>query len=202
MANTSRPAGLYPIEYLDGSPWTGKARMYYIPSTDNNAYAIGDPMVMAGSADAAGVASVTLATAGHGNAVLGALVGSGGAVYGGPGAVPGSLETTIIPASGKRSGGYYVLVTDDPNLVYAIQEGGAGSALTAADVGSNMDLKSGTNNGYVSGWVLDNATGNTGSTYQVQLLGLVVTPDNAFGTYAKWRVRINYHQYTAGQAGV
>ena len=200
MANANRPAGLVPLEYLDGSPWNGKARMYHIVSTDPNAFAIGDPVVMSGTGDSAGVAGVTLATAGFGNAVLGPIVGAAGAVYGGPGAVPGSLETTVVPATKTRS--YYVLVADDPNLVYSIQEGGAGAALTAASIGINMDLVSGVNNGYQSGWLLDNASGNTGSTRQLQLLGLVQTADNAFGTYAKWKVRINYHQYTAGQAGV
>jgi hypothetical protein len=200
MANANRPAGLSPLEYLDGSPYNGKARMFYIASNDGNAYSIGDPVVMSGSADSNGVAGITLATAGFGNMVLGAIVGMGGSKYGGPGAIPGSLETTVIPAT--KSIAYYVLVSDDPNIVYAVQEGGVGAALTAADVGSNIDLKSGTNSGYVSGWTFDNASGNTGSTRQLQLLGLVQTSDNAFGQYAKWKVRINYHQYTAGQAGV
>ena len=37
---------------------------------------------------------------------------------------------------------------------------------------------------------------------QVQLLGLVQRPDNAFGAYAKWKVRINVHPFKAGVAGV
>lgn len=200
MPNVNRPGGLAPLEYLDGSPYTGKARMFYIPSSDANAYAIGDPVTMAGSADANGVASVVLATAGDGNIVLGAIVGSGGSIYGGPGAVPGQLETTVIPATKTR--GYYVLVSDDPNIVYTVQEGGAGAALAAGDVGRNFNLLSGVNTGYLSQWQLDNASGGTGATKQLQLLGLVQVADNALGQYAKWKVRINYHQYTAGQAGV
>lgn len=200
MANANRPAGLSPIEYLDGSPYSGKARQYYIQSTDPNAYAIGDPVVMAGSGDSNGVADVTLATAGTGSIVLGAIVGYGGIVYGGPGAIPGSVETTIIPAAKTR--GYYVLVSDDPNIVYEIQEGGAGAALDKTYIGLNCNLLSGTNNGYISGWLFDNASTNSGSTRQLQLIGLSQKVDNAFGTYAKWRVRINYHQYSAGQSGV
>lgn len=200
MANANRPTGLVPIEYLDGSPYNGKARQFYIASTDVNAYAIGDPVVMSGDGDSNGVAGITLATAGTGNILLGAVVGYGGSYYGGPGATPGALETTIIPATKTRA--YYVLVSDDPNLVYSIQEGGAGAALTAASIGTNFNLVSGTNNGYTSTWQLDNASGNTGSTRQLQLLGLVQRIGNALGTYARWKVRINYHQYTAGQAGV
>lgn len=200
MPNISRPSGLSPLEYLDGSPYNGKARQFFIPSTDGNAYAIGDPVVMLGSGDSNGVASIVLATAGFGNPVLGAIVGMGGTVYGGGGFDPNLPNQAIIPATKTR--GYYVLVSDDPNIVYSIQEGGAGSALTAGAIGSNFDLISGTNTGFVSGWQLDNASANTGSTRQLQLLGLVQTQDNALGQYAKWKVRINFHQYTAGQAGV
>lgn len=200
MANSNRPGGLSPLEYLDGSPYNGKARQFFIPSTDPNAYAIGDPVVMAGSGDSNGIASVVLATAGFGNIVLGAIVGMGGTVYGGGGFDPNLPNQAIIPATKTR--GYYVLVSDDPNIVYTIQEGGAGAALTQASLGLNFDLLSGTNTGFVSGWQLDNASGNTGSTRQLQLLGLVQTQDNAMGTYAKWKVRINFHQYTAGQTGV
>lgn len=200
MANANRPSGLAPLEYIDGSPWNGKARKYYIASDDSNAYAIGDPVTLSGSGDSNGVAGITLATAGTGNKVLGAVVGSGGSIYGGPGAVPGALETTIVPATKLRA--YYILVADDPNLVYSIQEGGAGAALTVLDISLNFNLKSGTNNGYTSGWVLDNASSGTGSTIQLQTFGLVQVADNAFGAYAKWKVRINYHSYTAGQAGV
>lgn len=202
MANANRPQGLVPLEYLDGSAWSGKGRMYYIPASDPNAYAIGDPMTMAGSADAAGVASVILATAGTASIVLGSLLGFGGPSYAVAGVDPAAPGQIIIPAT--KTHAYYVLVTDDPSIVYQLQEGGAGAALTVADVGSNCNLLSGTNNSYVSGWQLDNASVNTGATRQIQLLGLVQTTpgDNAFGAFAKWKVRINYHQYTAGQAGV
>lgn len=200
MPNVDRPAGLQPLEYLDGSPWNGKARMYCIPSTDNNAFAIGDPLTLAGGADANGVATVTIATAGTANVVLGALLGSGGAKYGGPGATPGALETTVIPATKTRD--YYVLVADDPRIVFMIQEVSGGTAFTAAEVGLNANLVAGTNNGYVSGWEVNNSGETTTATLQLQLLGLVQTPDNAFGEHAKWKVRINNHQFAAGIAGV
>lgn len=200
MANVNRLGGLVPLEYLDGSPYNGKARMFYIASTDPNAFAIGDPVTMSGSGDSNGVAGVTLASAGDGSIVLGAIVGFGALNYGGPGVDPASPNTTVIPAT--KSHAYYVLVSDDPFIVYSLQEDTSSTALTAADIGRNINLKSGTNTGYVSGWQFDNSSGGTGATKQVQLLGLVQTADNAFGAYAKWKVRINYHQYTAGQAGV
>lgn len=200
MANVNRPFGLSPLEYINAAPYNGKARQFFIPQADANAYAIGDPVVMAGSADANGVASVVLATAGLGNPILGAIIGSGGPVYGGPGASPGALEAVAIPA--VKTKGYYVLVSDDPNIVYMVQETDGGVALAAANVGQNANLKAGNNTGFVSGWTLDNVGPGAGATLQVQLLGLVQVPNNAYGAYAKWKVRIVNHQYNAGVAGV
>ena len=53
MANANKPMGLSPHSYLNGATWNGQARAYYIASTDPNAFAIGDPVTLAGSGDAA-----------------------------------------------------------------------------------------------------------------------------------------------------
>lgn len=203
MANVSKISGLAPVAYLNGSPWNGQAREYYIPSTDTNAYAIGDPVDLAGSADTKGVASVRLATAGNNsgaNRILGAIVGAGGSVYGAGLNSINNLNTIIVPATKTQD--YYVLVADDPNIIFEVQEGGTGTALAAAEVGLNCDLASGANNGYVSGWVLDNAQTSTSANFQMQLLGLSQKSNNAFGAYAKWQCRINLHRRAAGTAGV
>jgi len=202
MANTSKPAGLTPIKYLNGAAWNGQARTYYIPSTDTLAYAIGDPVDLGGSADSNGVPSVVLTTAGNNsgaNMSIGAIVGVGtqedviGNVL-----APNSI---IVPAT--KTSAYYVMVADDPNIIFAIQEGGTQTTpLAATNVSQNADLASGANNGYVSGWVLDNATTTTGAGYQLKLLGLERVQNNAFGAYAKWLVLINLHRYKAGVAGV
>jgi len=192
--------GLSPHSYLNGSEWNGQATMYYIDSGDNNAYAIGDPVAVQGSADANGVMRVTLATAGTGNALCGAIVSTGGIRYGGSLMDPSGLDTTIIPATKTKS--YYILVADDPHLLFEAQEDGAGAFLAATDVGSNVNLVSGANNGYVSGWLLDSNPVATTATLQCQLMRLVQRADNAMGQYAKWLVRINNHNFKAGTAGV
>lgn len=201
MPNANRPMGLSPLEYLDGSPYNGKARMYFIDSANGSAFAIGDPVALSGSGDSRGVPGIVLATAGTSNPVLGAIVGAPGVIYGGSQIDPATTgNSTIVPAT--KTKGYYVLVSDDPNIVYEVQEGGAGAALTAADIGRNYNLLSGTNSGFQSGWLFDNAAGGTEATRQIQLLGLVNRSDNEFGQYAKWKVRINVHPFKAGVAGV
>lgn len=201
MAQQDRPSGLSPVQYLNGAPWNGGGRVYCIPDTDDtNAYAIGDPVVLAGGADTNGVPTITLATGGTGSLVLGPIVsGAGASIYGGAYGVP--AETPIvIPAVKSRN--YYVLVCDDPNVIFQIQEENVGTALTAADVGANGNLVAGTNNGYLSGWELDRTGVATGATLQLKLLGLAQVSGNAFGDYAQWLVLINHHQYRPGQTGV
>ncbi len=200
MANVSRPAGLSPVMYLNGAPWNQQANTYCIPSTDTNAYAIGDPMVIAGSADAAGIPTVILATAGVGNQVLGALVsGAGAPAYGQTPGVP-QESPIVIPATKTRA--YYVMIADDPNIIYEAQEDGVGGTIAAASVGLNIDLISGTNNGFVSGWLLDSSTVAAGATVQCKLLRAAPRVDNALGTSCKWWVIINAHCFRVGQAGL
>lgn len=201
MANADRPSGLSPVGYLNGAPWTGGGRVYCILDTeDTNVYAIGDPVVLAGDADTNGVASVTLATAGSTNLVTGAVVGMGGSKYGSGYFDPANLSLTVIPATKSRN--YYILVADDPNIVFEIQEVSGGTALTSAAVGNNASLVAGTNNGYVSGWELDNSTEATTAALQLKLLGLAQRSGNAFGEHAKWLVLLNNHSYRTGVAGV
>ena len=201
MANVDRPAGLVPVQYLNGAPWNGGGRVYCIPETDDtNAYAIGDPLVLAGGADSNGVPTVTLATAGTGNQVLGPMVSGAGALsYGSSYGVPQD-SPIVIPATKSRN--YYILVCDDPNVIFEIQEVSGGTALTAAEVGLNANLVAGTNNGYISGWEVNNSGETTTATLQLKLLGLAQVSGNAFGEHAKWWVLINNHCYRVGQAGL
>lgn len=200
MPNANRPSGLSPVRYLNAAPWTGGGRVYCIPSTDStNQYAIGDPVVVAGSADAAGVATVTVAIPGAG--ITGVIVSMGGTKYGSGYYDPANLNTIVIPAvKGKN---FYVLVEDDPNVIFTVQEVGTGTQLAAADVGLNANLVAAANNGYISGWMLNNVGKAVTSTLDVRILGLAQTTEpNAFGAFAKWNVLINNHTYRAGVAGV
>jgi hypothetical protein len=201
MPNANTPFGLRPLEYLSGAAYNGGARVYCIPNSDDtNVYAIGDAVTLAGSADAAGVATVTLATPGSG--LVGAIIGFAGSAYGGAYVDPNANQLSVVPAVKSRD--YYVLVADDPCIIFEVQEIGTGTQLDAAAVGLNANLVAGTNNGFVSGWLLTNTTEAGTSTLDCKLLGLVQRPaaTNTFGQYAKWKVLINNHLYRGGVTGV
>lgn len=180
MANANAPFGLSPVMENNGSSWAGTIREYYVPSTDATALYIGDPVILAGSADANGEATVTIATAGATNRITGSVVGF--------------RPSATIVANGYRAASVaeYVLVTDGPGVLYEIQENSVGATLAATDVGTNVNLIAGTGSRITgSGWQLNSNSTGTGATLQVRLVGLQQRPDNAIGANAKWLVRIN-----------
>lgn len=192
MANANRPTGLSPVKHISGAPYNGQANLYAILAADTNGYAIGDPVKSASSSAADGTPAITIA--GTTGALRGVIVGifdqKGGAKVGNP-------NSTVRPAAAQTTD-WYALVVDDPDTIFEVQEESGGTQLAADDVGKATNLASGTNNGYVSGWILDNATVGTTNDLQCRLLGLAQRQDNAFGAYAKWLVKINNHELAAG----
>lgn len=188
MANANSPRGLLPVRDGSGRPWTGGARLYYVPASDSNAMYIGDPVILAGSADADGVPSVTIGTAAGGAYVLGPIV----AVSPLAGAGASGRDSTVYRAASTER---YVWVADDPDLEFLIQEDAVGGALAAADVGLNADLIAGAGStayGF-SGWQLDTSTKATTATLQLKIRGFELSPDNSIGANAKVLVKINLH---------
>lgn len=199
MANANRPGGLSPVKHLITGAFNGQGNIYSIAAGSTSGFAIGDPVASSGTADANGVPGIVLATAGTGNAIRGIILGLGTSESGIFN--PDNLNSTVRPAA-AQSTAWYAIVADDPNLIFEVQEIGTGTPLAATDVGSNANLVAGANNGYQSGWQLDNTGLATTSTLQVRLLGLSRRSNNAFGQYAKWLVKINNHELAAGTAGV
>lgn len=201
MANPNKPSGLSPVMTLSGSPWTGKGNIYCIPQADTNAYYPGDLVALAGSADANGVPTITIGTAGA--AAVGVYMGGGGLQAGGPYVDPSNLDSgTIIPATKTKA--YYVEVVDDPNIIFEIQEIGTGTQFTAAEVGLNANIIAAApaTGVKVSATMLDNTTEATTSTLNLKLLRLAPRPyENAFGAFAKWWVLINNHSFRTGVTG-
>jgi hypothetical protein len=93
------------------------------------------------------------------------------------------------------------MVADDPDIIFEIQEINTGTFIPITDIGLNVNLKVGTNNGFVSGWTVDNTTQAVGATLQLKMLQLVQRSDSAPGLAQRWLVVINNHEFSAGTVG-
>jgi len=196
MANVNKPAGFIPVQYLNGAPWNGQARLYSIDKDYTTALAIGDPVKSSGTSDANGVQGIVLGSTTGG--LRGVIVGLGTAE--GLIANPSNLDITYRPGVATTKD-WFAMVVDDPQVLFELQEESNGTQLTAAEIGLNTISKSGTHNGFVSGWMLPSTTGATAATtatLQLKLMGLVRRHNNAFGAYAKHLVQINVHELAHG----
>ena len=185
MANTDTPFGLLPVRMADSSSFAGCIDMFYVPATDSTALYKGDPVNLAGSADAAGVASVKRAAASEN--ILGSVVGFADA-------------TSMTAGYRAASTAAYVLVAHGQDLLFEIQEDSAGGALAAADIGLNADIVVAAANAYnkMSGVELDTSTKATTATLPLRIRGLAQRPDNAVGANAKVLVTLNNTTETPG----
>lgn len=186
MANPNTPYGLRPYAYMSGAPYNGAVRTYAVPSGNGTALYFGDPVnLITNSSDGNGVQNVVIATAGDSNQVLGAFVG----ISNNAGLTTITLlqsQTPYLAASQAA----YVYVTDDPFLLYAIQENGA---MVSGASGRNANLVSGAGSTVTSqsGWQLNSSTLNTSSARQLRIIQALQEVDNTIGTNAKWLVKIN-----------
>jgi len=196
MANTNSPRGFSPVQYLNGSPWNGQARLYSIAAAYATALYIGDPVISSGTANADGVPGVILGAAT--GALRGVIVGLG--TTEGLIANPGNLDITYRPAAATAKD-WFAMVVDDPNVIFEIQEKAGTQQLAATEIGLNTVPVLAAGNGFSSGWTLasyTDATPATTATLQLRLMGLVRRPQNAFGAYAKHLVKINVHELGTG----
>lgn len=198
MPNLNRPSGLSPVKYLLGADWDGKVGSYVVLAADANPYYMGDLVTLTGTGDTQGRQGVTLATAG--NPAVGVVV-AGGINPFGPYINPNNLSQAFVPAA-KGGLNYYLAVVDDPNVIFEVQEGGAGPTLAANRVSRNANIvyaapATGVN---VSGMQMDDASQAVTATLNLKLLGLSQRYSeggglNAYGAFAKWLCLINNHQY-------
>ena len=193
MANVNAPFGLRPVRYLSGAPYNGACRTYYLDANDSTAYFIGDPVTLTGDvADADGNPEIIIATVGTGvttDRIVGAIVGF----------VPDPLYTTLHRAASTPR---KVLVADDPNLLFEMQEDGnmglnATSATAQIVTGSGGSTATG-----LSSYQIDSSEEAQTATDQLRIIGPVPRVDNdAASANAKWLVMINMHAYDRGTAG-
>jgi hypothetical protein len=204
MANANAPRGLIPYRRTSGEPYNGAANIYYVPANVAVNLFVGDPILLvAGTADGNGIPGVTIAAAGNGTdtgiatyGVMGAMVG----IVSGGEPIIGIVQNSTVYHPASTAG--YILVADDPGLLFWAQENGnmagTGPAGSYLGPGKNVDLASGTGStttGY-SGWTL-NSSSLSANALQMRVIRMLEQADNALGSYAKWLCQINLSQLTS-----
>jgi len=192
MANANIARGLIPYKYDSGAPYNGAGNVYFVPATNASNLFIGDPVVtVTATSDGNGIPVVAIASAGASNPVLGPIISIV------PAGDPQVAVTRDFPVYRQASIGQYVIVADDPTLLFMIQEDSVSGALAAGAVGRNANLVAGTGStvtGY-SGWMLQSSSLATTNTLQLRIRRFLTEADNAVGTNAKWLVKINPAQH-------
>lgn len=190
MANVNSAFGLKPVRRFSGAPYNGALRRYSVPSSYATNVFIGDPVVITGTSDADGYAEVNVAS--NGGSITGVVQGFED--------VP-SLTLGYGAASTTRA----VLVVDDPEILFEVQEDAVGGTLALASVGLNADLISaaGSTSTRASGWMLDTSTAATTATLQVKIIEFQHRADvEPAVANSKVLVKINKHTALGGVAGV
>ncbi len=196
MANVNKPFGLAPVRGFGGT-WNEQASTYYIESGDTDPYYIGDMVISAATADAKGVPGVAKATANQ--TPRGIVVGVYPANWN-PASLQGvalDLGATNVPATKTRA--YYVMVVDDPQVVFMVQGDGTATNQTAAKASYNASLTiaNGATSVSCSASVIDSSTINTTNSLIIKLMGLAQIPGNAIGAYAVYYAKFNLHELSA-----
>lgn len=199
MPNVNTPFGLRPVGVFSGSSYSARITQYSVPSSDGTAIYVGDPVKIVGTSQIInGQVFSDVAQAATGDVITGVVVG----------VLADTRDSLVYRAASTQR---VLLVCDDPNAVFEIQQVTGGTPLTANDVGLNANFVVGSGSTVTghSGVTLNNATEATTNTLDLKIVGMPNRADNdpgtAVGTGAdasKFYVRINRHQYVNQIAGV
>lgn len=202
VERTDAPFGFRPI-HKNGAPWCGEVQ-HFLCTGDNNAVFLGDPVVLAGSAN-----TTTVSAAGLGDARPGSLPTVVRATAGATNPMVGIV--TGVKASDRDSLTYRVNDTErvlevctDPDVVFLVQ---ADDAVAATAVGETTQLlftHAGSTISGLSGAEVDATAGGdaTGQFKIIKVHDRIDNPYNSAGNLLE--VKINLHQYSTGvgSAGV
>lgn len=207
MANPDTPMGFVPVRHLNGAPYNGATRPYYINSTYATALFVGDPVIkVAGGSNAAAIE-----VPGVGNKAIGTLPECEKATAGDSKFITGVIVGFAPdPANGretqysKASTEGIAYVCDDPDVIFQIQADGA---IPAASIGLNavtIYTHSGDTTTGRSGVELDTTSDAPAADASNTLLIVAAAdlPDNDTTlTHAVVEVMINRHTFNAGSVG-
>jgi hypothetical protein len=200
----NRPFGLAVVRTRSGNQFNQQVSRYFVPSTDGSAYYIGDPVKSVANADANGVPA--LQKSNGTDIIRGVFIGQENPATNQP-SIQGTLLNNVqtsIPAA-KAGVNYYILVVDDPDVVFCVQDDGITTAnLVAASANKNANLTIAAPSlaQQFSGTVILSSSIAVTATFLVKLFGLLQQPGNTFGAFAVWLCTINAHEWNGQSAGV
>lgn len=193
MANVNSPFGLNPVADVSGRPWNGALRVMTTTTGDGTAIGIGDPVLALGTTtlNADGTYTKDVKIAATTDVFEGVVVA----------VLPDTRDSLIYRAANTVR---RLLVCDDPNALFEVQEGTGGTPIPAADLGLNVSLAIGSPSATTgrSGATIDNTTQAVTNTRALKLIGISSRPNNAQGDSCIWLVRINRHRYVDQLAGL
>lgn len=207
MASVSRINGFRPVKTITGAPYNGQANLYFVPSSDSTVIMVGDAVKLAGDARAA-TGAPTVTRAGATDTPVGIVVGILFTGVGDLTNIPPVVDLNT-PVYRRASTDRYLLVSDDPNLIYEVQYAGTSvsAATITANVGQNGQFitTAGNTTSGASGMQLDSSGLATTATLPLKIVGFPNRPDNIPGdVYFSYYVKLNSVTYGTGtgQAGV
>ena len=168
-------AGFNLVKTQGSSGYTGKVQTYAFLAADGNLMAVGDAVIVSGTANADGVASITRANGGSGTAITGTIAGFAPDIS--------SLELKGRTASTAR----LAQIMTDPDAVYELE---IGSALAITDVEANFLLTptAPTTNGSLVRSAMVSGVAN--ATGPLRLIGLKKDPDGVLALGAVGNIGI------------
>lgn len=194
MASVSRANGFKPVKSITGAPYNGAANLYFVPSSDSTVIMVGDAVKLAGNARAA-TGAPTVTRCGATDIPIGIVVGILFSGVGDVGNVPPVTDLNT-PVYRRASTDRYLLVADDPHLVYEVEY--AGTSVAASTITANVGLNgqftttAGNTTTGASGMQLDSSGLATTSTLPLKIVGFPNRPDNIPGdTYFSYYVTLN-----------
>ena len=194
MSSVSRINGFRPVKTTTGAPYNGQANVYFMAAGDSTVVMVGDAVKLAGDARAAtGAATVT--RCGATDIPVGVVVGI---LFSGVGDSQNMPPVTDLntPVYRRASTDRYVLVADDPSLIYEVQYAGTSvaAATITANVGQNgqFTTTAGSTVSGSSGMQLDSTGLATTATLPLKIVGFPNRPDNIPGdVYFSYYVKLN-----------
>lgn len=193
MANIDNRRGFVPRRYLNGNAWNGATNIYVVLAADVNAISPGDAVKSFAGGDANGIPAVTKALGT--DTVRGVVVGVMSAAPNTTSLVGTSLDLTLQNIPATKTKDYYVMVVDDPSVIFELQDDGL-SALTTTSLTKNASftVANPIAPSQNSQSVLTTASVAVTLGLNLKIVGIAQLPNNALGPFCDYLVVFNQHE--------